>query len=169
MLRSWHWTPLAGCAALACCILAPWVIPAAAQSTTTQAAATVPAREAQRKNTIPADAGSIATGKQVYTGNCAPCHGATGKGNGPVAYLQVTPPSDLTDAKHAQDSDGTLYWKLSNGHPPMPKFDFTLLPEESRWNVVNYLRTLITPPAIAPKPATVPAIAPATSQTAPKP
>jgi len=100
----------------------------------------------------------VATGKQVYTGNCAPCHGASGKGNGPVAYLQTTTPSDLTDSKHARESDGTLYWQLSNGHPPMPKFDFTLLPEESRWNVVNYLRTLLAPgaaPAAASGPGNI--------------
>ena len=169
MLRSWPWIGFAGCAALAAGILSAWNLPAAGQTTASPSAATVPAREAQRKNPIPADAGSIATGKQIYTSNCTPCHGAAAKGNGPVAYLQDKSPPDLTDPKRPQETDGSLYWKLSNGHPPMPKFDFTLLPDESRWNVVNYLRTLITPPAAAPKPATVPAIAPATSQTAPKP
>ncbi len=120
---------------------------------TTQGAQTIPARDVQRKNPIPADAGSRATGKQVYGSNCAPCHGASGKGDGPIANLQTQPPANLTDAKFANDTDGALFWKLGNGHPPMPKFD-NLLPDESRWNVVNHLRTLIVVPGTSP--ATVP-------------
>jgi mono/diheme cytochrome c family protein len=126
-----------------------WVVvaatpPAATSPATTQAA--VPSREANRKNPIPADDGSRATGKQVYAGNCLPCHGATGKGNGPIANLQDTTPADITDSKYAKDTDGALYWRISNGHRPMPKFDNTL-PDDARWNAVNYLRTLIVVPA----------------------
>jgi mono/diheme cytochrome c family protein len=35
-------------------------------------------------------------GKDEYLASCQPCHGATGKGNGPNAKLLVKPPSDLT-------------------------------------------------------------------------
>lgn len=165
MLRSSHWTGFAGCVALAACILYAWDMPAAGQAVSTQAAATIPAREALRKNPIPADAGSQTTGKQIFTGNCAPCHGTTGKGNGTDAHLLDLTPADLTNAKYAKESDGTLYWRISNGHPPMPKFDNTL-PEESRWNAVNYLRTIITVPATTP--ASAPATAPAASRTSSK-
>ena len=125
MLRSWTWTGVAGLAVLSACMLFASYLPAAGQAAASQPAATVPAREAARKNPIPA-------GKQIYTTNCAPCHGAGAKGNGPVAYLQEKSPPDLTDPKRPKETDGAWYWKLSNGHPPMPKFDFTLLPEESR-------------------------------------
>src|SRR4051794_40297678 len=35
-----------------------------------------------RKNPIPADGRSLAAGREVYTANCADCHGAGGKGDG---------------------------------------------------------------------------------------
>ena len=148
-------TALVGCVAI---IGGAWAWGALASDppAATQTATTVPARDARRKNPIPADDGSRASGKGIYTGNCAPCHGATGNGKGAVAYLQELPPKDLTDSKFNQDSDGTLYWKISNGHRPMPKFE-NLLPDESRWNVVNYLRTLISKPATTSAPATAPA------------
>ena len=138
-------------AAVGCSVLT-WAVLAAAPDVPS-----VPKREAQKKNPIPSDEGSRATGKQVYAGNCAPCHGASGKGNGPVAYLQDKPPANLTDAKFATETDGTLFWKIGNGHRPMPKFE-NLLPEESRWNVVNYMRTLIVPAA---EPTTAPSTRPA--------
>ena len=154
MARVWLLTGAVGCVALGCVMAWGASQEAGTQGTTTKGAATVPAREAARKNPIPADAGSVATGKQVYTANCAPCHGSTGKGNGPVANLQDVAPPDLTTAQMAKDTDGALCWRLSNGHPPMPKFDLNLVPEEARWNVVNYLRTIMaaanTAPASAP-------------------
>jgi len=35
-------------------------------------------------------------GKVMYTSYCAPCHGADARGNGPVARVLKTPPTDLT-------------------------------------------------------------------------
>ena len=48
----------------------------------------------------------LAWGKQLYEARCASCHGATGKGNGPVAASLKHPPADLTliSKKH----DGTF-------------------------------------------------------------
>lgn len=37
-----------------------------------------------------------ADGKLMYTGYCAPCHGADGRGNGPVAPVLKSQPTDLT-------------------------------------------------------------------------
>ncbi len=41
-----------------------------------------------------------------------------------------------------QQSDGTLFWKITNGNvgPGMPAF--SKLPEAQRWQIVLYLRTL---------------------------
>ena len=36
------------------------------------------------------------SGKMMYTSYCAPCHGADGRGNGPVASSLRIPPTDLT-------------------------------------------------------------------------
>ena len=39
---------------------------------------------------------SSADGKQLYLSACAPCHGATGSGDGPVTSALKMPPPDLT-------------------------------------------------------------------------
>ena len=36
------------------------------------------------------------TGKDTFDAYCAPCHGRSGTGDGPVAPILRTPPSDLT-------------------------------------------------------------------------
>lgn len=39
---------------------------------------------------------SAASGKEMFTQYCAPCHGAEGKGNGPAASAMKAPTTDLT-------------------------------------------------------------------------
>ncbi|MGB8260370.1 MAG: c-type cytochrome [Terracidiphilus sp.] len=38
----------------------------------------------------------VTSGRQMYDGYCAPCHGTDGRGRGPVAHLLRTAPPDLT-------------------------------------------------------------------------
>lgn len=42
------------------------------------------------------EAAQLKLGEIEYMGNCASCHGANGKGDGPVAEVLSTKPSDLT-------------------------------------------------------------------------
>lgn len=48
------------------------------------------------KLVIPALRTDPTSGKLMYTSYCAPCHGAEGRGNGPVAGSLRTLPTDLT-------------------------------------------------------------------------
>ena len=108
-----------------------------------------PARASRKKNPIPPSDQSIAAGKDVYVKQCLSCHGDAGKGDGPAAKDLTTKPRDLSDPAVTSQTDGTLFWKISEGRKPMPSFS-QLLPEEDRWNVVNYIRTLAPPPATQP-------------------
>lgn len=107
-----------------------------------------PSRAAKKKNPIPLDDKSADLGRKVYVKECLSCHGDKGKGDGPSAKDLETKPGDLSDAKLWDQSDGALFWKVTEGRKPMPGFEKTLK-EEERWHVVNYMRTL------APRPATV--------------
>ena len=105
-----------------------------------------PARAARKQNPMPADPSSINKGKDLYLQACLPCHGATGKGDGPSsATLERNGtrirPGNLTAPKIRQETDGELFWKISEGNSPMPTWSQTLT-EEQRWLVVNYIRTL---------------------------
>jgi cytochrome c len=48
------------------------------------------------KLVIPATKTDPTNGKMMYSSYCAPCHGADGRGNGPVAPALKTQPTDLT-------------------------------------------------------------------------
>jgi len=48
------------------------------------------------KLVIPAPKTDPTNGKLMYASYCAPCHGAEGRGNGPVAGALKTQPTDLT-------------------------------------------------------------------------
>jgi mono/diheme cytochrome c family protein len=78
--------------------------------------------------------------KNVET-NCVTCHGAGGKGDGAAAAALPPPkPADWTSSKVASETDGELFWKISNGRGAMPPWKH--LPEKDRWEIVNYIRTL---------------------------
>ena len=99
-----------------------------------------PARAARKKNPIPADDKSIAAGKDVYAHQCRSCHGDRGKGDGPGSKDLNPKPRDLGAQNVADQSDGALFWKITEGKKPMPSFEKTMT-EEQRWQVVNYIRT----------------------------
>ena len=107
-----------------------------------------PPRAEKRPNPVPADAKSLAAGKTAYTANCLACHGVKGKGDGPAAVSLERKPGDLSSAKVQQETDGALFWKITEGRKPMPSFE-KLLSETQRWQVVNYVRTF-APPATQP-------------------
>lgn len=78
--------------------------------------------------------------KTVET-NCVTCHGPKGKGDGVAAAALPPPkPADWTSAKVQSETDGELFWKISNGRGAMPPWKS--LPEKDRWEVVNHIRTL---------------------------
>ena len=89
---------------------------------------------AQGEWKAPADA--KATKNPVKT-----CHGAGGKGDGAAAAALPPPkPADWTSSKVASETDGELFWKISNGRGAMPPWKH--LPDKDRWEIVNYIRTL---------------------------
>lgn len=104
----------------------PWVAPAAAKDI---------------KNPVPPDPASLKAAKTLYINNCAPCHGAKGKGDGPAAAALNPKPADHTSPALLKETDGSLFWKISEGRTPMPQYKKTFS-DVQRWQLVNYIRTL---------------------------
>lgn len=93
------------------------------------------------ENPIAADEASVQRGKVHFEVNCLVCHGAGGKGDGPVGNLFTTKaPVDLTDAYTQDQADGQLYFTLTRGRALMPAYRDALSPAE-RWDLVNYIRS----------------------------
>lgn len=99
-----------------------------------------PAAEKAKKNPVAKTADSIAAGKKIAETNCAPCHGAGGKGDGPAAVALPKKPADWTSKAVQAEPDGSLFWKISKGNAPMPPWES--LPEKDRWNLVNHIKSL---------------------------
>jgi len=103
-----------------------WIAPPSAQKVT---------------NPIPSNEQSIAAGKIIYTKNCYDCHGKKGKGDGPKSGDLEVGPKDFTQELFQKQSDGSLFWKITEGRKPMLSFKKEIS-EEQRWQVINYVRTL---------------------------
>jgi mono/diheme cytochrome c family protein len=102
----------------------------------------VVAREvyATRKNPVPPTPESLARGRALYGTYCTPCHGLTGKGEGPVTPRFIPPP-DLTGSVTQAKPDGHFSYYIGYGGAIMPAYGEALSVSE-RWDIVNYLRTL---------------------------
>ncbi len=100
-----------------------------------------PASADAKKNPLTTDATTIAAGKTVYVKECQSCHGKKGKGDGPSAKDLDIPAGDFTKAITQSQSDGALFWKISEGRKPMPSFK-KKLNETQIWQSVVYMRTL---------------------------
>jgi mono/diheme cytochrome c family protein len=105
-----------------------------------------PARAAGKENPIPADPKSLAPGKDLFVLGCVPCHGPTGRGDGPAAATLERDgvrirPGNLSLPQMWEQTDGELFWKISEGRSPMPTWKQSLS-EEQRWQIINYVRTL---------------------------
>jgi mono/diheme cytochrome c family protein len=105
-----------------------------------QGAWMAPDAEKAKKNPLPNDKKVVEQGEKVARVNCVSCHGAQGKGDGAAAVALNPKPADWTSARVQQESDGELFWKISNGRGPMPPWKH--LPENDRWAVIRYIRSL---------------------------
>ena len=83
---------------------------------------------------------SIARGEQAFAQNCVSCHGAQGKGDGPLAKQLTDAPADLTADHIYAHTDGDLFWWISHGiaNTAMPGFA-PPLDAETIWNVIDFV------------------------------
>ena len=130
--------------------------------------------DAKLSNPTPIDAASIARGQVTYTNMCSPCHGAVGRGDGPVGKLfPFILPLTGPKAQNAMKlSDATIYAIIRQGRGLMPSYGSRVSAAE-RWDVINYVRSLqgirehvLKPVTAAASPA-APGAAPLPATTAP--
>ena len=100
-----------------------------------------PASAKSIKNPSKASAESLAEGKTLYAKHCKSCHGVKGKGDGPKAENLDVSCKDFTKPDFKKQSDGEIYWKVTNGRDPMPTFK-SKASDDERWELVNYIKTL---------------------------
>src|SRR3954469_19937283 len=87
---------------------------------------------------------SIDEGHQLFSTNCASCHGVAGEGDGPSAHTLSTAPPGIGVKHLTPELTPTLaYNVISVGvrGTAMPGMAGTLTPQQ-RWNVINYIYSL---------------------------
>jgi mono/diheme cytochrome c family protein len=103
---------------------------------------TIPPKYKTMKNPVAVGKESVADGKDLYAKHCKSCHGSTGLGDGPKAATLDVPCSDFSTKKFQAQADGDIFFQVSEGKGKMPAFKKTIPEDNSRWAIVNYLRTL---------------------------
>jgi len=96
----------------------------------------VPEEVSSVENAVESTKKSIENGRAHYNLLCASCHGTIGDGNGVQLSANL-----ISDEVQAQ-TDGALYYKIRQGRDLMP--GFSTLPETQIWEVVHYLRSLVS-------------------------
>ena len=119
----------------------PMLLYSTTLSAQTKAAWIAPQSAVATKNPLAGDPSGLSAAKTLYTTNCTPCHGAKGKGDCPAAASLNPKPADHTSSLVQSETDGSLFWKISEGHTPMPQYK-AAFSETQRWELVNYIRTL---------------------------
>jgi mono/diheme cytochrome c family protein len=95
-----------------------------------------PGNAASRPNPLTQRPEAAAGGQKLFHRNCVECHGDNGSG------LVKKHAADLQLPVVQQQTDGTLFWKITNGNPDRGMPSFSKLPELQRWQIVLYLRSL---------------------------
>lgn len=76
-------------------------------------------------------------GREIYENNCLSCHGHPGLGD---VQKFTPPPPDPTSAKMQLNSDGDMFYKITEGRGQMSSFKDILTPEDI-WSVISYIRS----------------------------
>lgn len=98
-------------------------------------------------NPRPMSLASLENGRLLFNRFCATCHGQGGLGDGPVSMtsplqgpfggvLPIAGPASIAKIR----SDGHIFGTIRYGRRRMPSYQ--RIPEEGRWDVVNYIRYL---------------------------
>jgi len=102
----------------------------------------VPDAAAKKANPVKSDGESIQTGKELWAKHCQSCHGKKGAGDGTKAAELETEMQDFAKDVVQKQSDGALFYKISEGRDEMPTFKKKISDESDIWSLVNYMRTL---------------------------
>jgi len=95
-----------------------------------------PGEASARANPLAKRPDAAAGGAKLFKRNCVECHGENGTG------LANKHSANLRLAVVQKQSDGTLFWKITNGNADRGMPSFSRLPELQRWQLVLYLRSL---------------------------
>ena len=91
----------------------------------------------------PANAPDLQRGLALYQAHCASCHGAEGRGDGPLAAQLTPPPVAFSNRDRARErSVFALHQTISRGVPGTSMPAFATLGDDERWALAFFVSTL---------------------------
>ena len=94
----------------------------------------VPERDRSRQNPFGDEANAVAAGAKLFRQNCSSCHGSEATG------LKDRP--NLHSDRIRVATPGELEWLLKNGSMKNGMPSWSRLPEQQRWQIVSFLKSL---------------------------
>src|SRR5438309_4953078 len=98
-----------------------------------------PTSSVQLKNPYAGQPAAVAAGSKLYTMNCGSCHGIKGCGTGNIPALSKGPTQSVPD--------GEVFWFITTGSVDNGMPAWASLPEQKRWQIVTYLKSLKNTPS----------------------
>lgn len=93
------------------------------------------------KNPIRTASPELDQGETLYATYCATCHGERGQGDGTMGAEFEVKPANFHLPAFQKQTDGAIFWKISEGKGPMPSYKGSLN-DDQRWQLVAYLRKI---------------------------
>jgi mono/diheme cytochrome c family protein len=94
----------------------------------------VPDKARNRQNPFDSETNAVAAGAKLFRQNCSTCHGREAMG-------QQNRPSLHSERVRAA-TPGELEWLLKNGSMKNGMPSWSRLPEQQRWQIVSFLKSL---------------------------
>jgi mono/diheme cytochrome c family protein len=94
----------------------------------------VPQKYVSLHNPFEGQSDAVSAGEKLYARYCAPCHGKDAEGMGRHPALRSPMLRRVTS--------GQLFWLLRNGELGRGMPSWSNLPEQQRWQIVSYLKSI---------------------------
>jgi mono/diheme cytochrome c family protein len=107
-----------------------------------------PLSAASLENPYRGQTAAAQAGGELYAAHCAACHGRSAEGTGNIPAL--------AHGRVQNVADGEIFWFITKGSNSGAMPSWTSLPGQQRWQLVTYLKTLVSAPVVAPTPVAAP-------------
>lgn len=94
----------------------------------------VPERDRARSNPFAGSQEAFLAGAKLFQQNCSACHGKNAEGKGKKPSLHSERVKSATP--------GELQWLLTNGSMKNGMPSWVKLPEQQRWQIISYLKSM---------------------------
>ena len=111
-----------------------WIFPSSRLAAQDAHFHNAPTSSVQLKNPYAGKSAAVAAGSKLYTMNCGSCHGIRGRGTGNIPALSQGPAQSVPD--------GEVFWFITTGSVDNGMPAWASLPEQKRWQIVTYLKSL---------------------------